>query len=226
MNPELPLSEYLRPGTYLDSDHPAIRAFVATHTTASQDDQAKAVSLYYAVRDGYRYNPYILHLREADLKASAIVARKDGHCVDKASIYAAACRAVGIPSRLHFANVRNHIGTSKLEHYLQTDILAFHGYAEIWLHGRWVVATPAFNKELCAHLGVAPLEFDGETDALFQAYATRKGEAEPQRFMEYLHDHGHFPDLPKERFVEAMYAHYGHLFEPKTLQAMGMQLIR
>ncbi len=96
---------------------------------------------------------------------------RGGHCIDKALLLAACARVLGIPSRLHFANVRNHIGTAKLEAMLGTDLLVFHGYTELFLEGRWVAATPAFNKELCAHLKVPPLEWDGRTDAIFQAYS-------------------------------------------------------
>ena len=98
-----------------------------------------------------------------------------GHCIDKALLLAACARALGIPAQLHFANVRNHVGTAKLEERLGTDLLVFHGYTELWLDERWVAATPAFNKALCDRLGVAPLEFDGEHDSIFQAYDREAG---------------------------------------------------
>ncbi len=121
---------------------------------------------------------------------------------------AACARVVGIPSRLGFANVRNHIGTSKLEEFLKTDLLVFHGYCELHLEGKWVKATPAFNRQLCRRLGVPPLEFDGQSDSIFQQY-TPDGDC----FMEYLHDYGQFADVPRELFIHELKKYYAHIFE-------------
>lgn len=219
-----PLAEYLSPSTYVDSDHPRVIAYAEAHTRPEQSLTEKAVALFVAVRDDFRYNPYVLHFGEEDMKASSVLGRTEGHCVDKANAYAAVCRAVEIPSRLHFANVRNHIGTSRLEEFLQSNVLVYHGYAEVWLEGKWRIATPAFNRQLCEHLGVAPLEFDGVNDALFQEYATAEEGVEERRFMEYLHDHGHFADLPRAAFLKAIREYYGHLFESEGLKEAGMKV--
>ena len=111
--------------------------------------------------------------------------------------------ARGIPARLHFANVRNHIGTEELERILGTDLLVFHGYTELFLEGRWVAATPAFNKELCEHLGVAPLEFDGREDSIFQQFDNAGGQ-----FMEYVHDYGAFATIPYALMIGEWRKHY------------------
>jgi transglutaminase-like putative cysteine protease len=165
----------------------------------------------------WRYNPYQLDFRPAMMTASALLQRSDGHCVEKATLYAALCRAVGIPSRLRFANVRNHIGTARLEEFLGSNLLVFHGMAEVELEGRWVKATPAFNKELCVHLGVQPLEFDGQEDSVFQEYDPQAG-----RFMQYEHDYGSFDDLPRDLMISSIKAHYGHLFDAERIAAFGM----
>jgi transglutaminase-like putative cysteine protease len=220
-----PLPEHLAPATFVDSDHPQVIAYAKAHTEPDQSPTEKAAALFKAVRDGFRYNPYVLHFGEDDMKASSVLGRTEGHCVDKANVYAAVCRAVGIPSRLHFVNVRNHIGTSRLEEFLQSNVLVYHGYAEVWLEGKWRIATPAFNRELCEHLGVAPLEFDGINDALFQEYAAPDESGKERRFMEYLHDHGHFADLPREDFLTAIRAYYGHLFNSEGLKEAGMKVV-
>src|SRR4030067_265056 len=44
------------------------------------------------------------------------------------------------------------------------------GFCEFYLRGKWVKATPAFNRELCQRHNVPPLEFDGPQDSLFQPY--------------------------------------------------------
>ncbi|MCB9230682.1 MAG: transglutaminase domain-containing protein [Bacteroidia bacterium] len=197
----------LLPGTFIDSDHPGIVDFARKTVGDLTDPVQKAIKLYYAVRDGWRYDPYDLDLSPAAVKGSHMLSRKHGYCGEKAALLAAAARAVGIPSRLRFANVRNHVGTSRLEERLKTDVLVFHGFNEFFLHGKWVKATPAFNQELCEKLGVEPLEFDGENDSIFQAYDREKG-----KFMEYLHDYGPFGDVPYELFINELVRNYPHLF--------------
>lgn len=206
LDPAAPLPHaFLAPNAFVDSDHPDVVAFAKRHASA-EGPRASAVALYYAIRDGYRYNPWDVGLQPEDFRASAVVGRtkaRGGHCIDKALLLAATARALAIPSRLHFANVRNHIGTSKLEELLGTDVLVFHGYAELFLEGRWVAATPAFNKELCAHLKVAPLEWDGRSDAIFQSFSPGG-----ERFMEYLHDYGTFAEVPHALMLAEWRRHY------------------
>ncbi len=199
-------SLYLAPRFFVDADHPAIRRYAEKHAGRSAEPLDQAVSLYYVIRDGFRYNPWGVKISPEAFKASAVIQRDrtlGGHCIDKANVLAACARCLGIPARLHFANVRNHIGTEELERKLGTDLLVFHGYAELWLRGRWVAATPAFNKELCEHLGVEPLDFDGEHDSVFQQYDRAGG-----KFMEYVHDYGVFEDIPFDKMVAEWKLHY------------------
>lgn len=201
---------YLAPAFFINSGHPDIIDFAKKKTAGTTDLTKQAVLLYYAVRDGWRYNPYQINLKHEAMMASNFLQRDSGYCVEKACLYAALTRAIGIPSRLGFANVKNHIGTEKLEEYIKTDVLVFHGYTELFLNGKWVKATSAFNKELCDKLGVPPLEFDGKEDSVFQEYDRKGGD-----FMEYLHDYGVFHDVPHDMFVLELQRYYPHLFENK-----------
>ena len=200
------MKEYLRPTEFLDSDHASVRAFAEMSIGAAAGDVDKAVKLFYAVRDGFQYDPYVLDLRRESLKASALLAKTRGYCVEKAILLAASARAVGIPSRLSFYIVKNHIATERLTQALEKDYLVFHGAAELYLDERWIKTTPAFNKRLCDFLGVEPIEFDGTSDAIFQEY-DRAGNV----FMEYLHDYGAFDDMPYETFLDELDKHYPHL---------------
>lgn len=200
-----PDAAYTRPSGLIDSEHASIVAYAREHGRG-ETPRELAVSLYYAIRDAFRYTPWNVYLEPEYFLASRVLARaphEGAHCVDKATILAACARVHGIPSRLHFANVRNHIGTARLEQLLGTDLLVFHGYVELWLDDRWVAATPAFNRELCERLGVAPLEFDGVHDSVFQAYDRQAG-----KFMEYVEDHGVYLDVPVEQMVAAWRRHY------------------
>jgi transglutaminase-like putative cysteine protease len=201
------LSPYLASDAFIDADHPTIQRYAHQHGGQDPSPRATAVALYYAIRDGFRYNPWCVNPDLAAWRSSAFLARgaeQGGHCIDKANLLAACARARRIPARLHFANVRNHIGTEELERKLGTSLLVFHGYTELYLAERWVAATPAFNRELCDHLGVAPLEFDGVQDSIFQQY-DRAGD---NKFMEYVHDYGAFPSIPYELMIDEWKKHY------------------
>ena len=68
------------------------------------------MKLFYAVRDGIRYDPYRMSTRQEDYTASRVLAAGEGFCVQKAVLLAALSRAVGVPCRLRFAVVRNQPG--------------------------------------------------------------------------------------------------------------------
>ena len=180
----------LRPTALIDSDHPAVAAFAARHALG-MDQREQAVALYYAVRDGFRYDPYRIDLTPAGMRASTVLANGYGWCVPKATLLAAACRAAGIAARVGFADVRNHLATARMREVMQTDVFHWHGYTDICIDGEWHKATPAFNLELCERFALLPLEFDGRADSLYQPF-DRQG----HRHMEYLAQRGSFDDVP------------------------------
>jgi len=199
------LSAYLRPTDFLDFHHPAIAALVAE--VGPGTERERAVRLFLRVRDDVRYDPYGITLDPAAFTASHTLEAKRGYCVTKAILYAATLRAIGVPSRLGFADVVNHLATSRLLELMKTDVFSFHGYAEAWLGGRWVKATPAFNATLCEKFGTDPLEFDGVHDAILQP-VTRSG----GRFMDYVKDRGTFDDFKMEALIDAWREVYPHFF--------------
>ena len=233
------VAEYLRPGRFIDSDHPRVVEFAAialdglgggaaggqeagdkralpfgdvqpsTGARPSDEgpsDQEKAVALYYAVRDQFRYDPYRIDLRPEAMKASAILSRGYGFCITKATLLAAAARAHGIPARLGFADVRNHLNTERLRRSMGTDVFVWHGYAELSIGGSWVKAAPAFNRSLCERFGVPTMDFDGIHDTLFQPF-----DQDGNQYMEYIRDHGHFSDLPLDQLRNAFETAYPQL---------------
>jgi transglutaminase-like putative cysteine protease len=196
---------YLSPTAIIDSDHKEIIAFGLEKTEGCGDNPVeKAVRLYYAVRDGIWYDPYYPFYRPEHFRASNVLRGGRGYCVSKASLLCALGRASGIPSRVGFADVRNHLATRQLLEIMGTDLFAFHGFTEFYLEGKWVVATPAFNKELCKRHKVVPLEFNGRDDSIFQPYNLEK-----KQFMEYVAYHGSFADIPVDLIVAGMKRAYG-----------------
>lgn len=186
----------------VDSDHPAVRAFAARHATGD-DDIERAVALYYAVRDGFRYDPYRVDLSPAGMRASTVLAAGYGWCVNKAALLAAAARAAGIPARLGFADVRNHLSTERMRQTMTTDVFIWHGYTELFLDGAWRKATPAFNVELCQRFGLRPLEFDGRADSIYHPF-----DLAGNRHMEYLRDRGSYADIPLPQLLTDFRATY------------------
>lgn len=184
------LEPTLAPTAIIDSDHAAVRAF-ALDRAGSGDEREQAVRLYYAVRDELRYDPYRIDLSVAGLRASSVLASGHGWCVNKAVLLAASCRVLGIPARLGYADVRNHLSTERLRQIMGSDVFHYHGYTAIQLEGRWVKATPAFNLSLCQKFGLQPLEFDGRADSIYHPY-----DLAGHRHMEYLAFRGERDDLP------------------------------
>jgi len=201
------MKKYLEPTEFLDFDNAAVREFAEQNSDVNKSARENAVSLYYAVRDGFTYNPYTLDFRRTGFRASNLVERKSGYCIEKAILLAASARYVGVPSRLSFYNVKNHIATERIEQILGTNVLVFHGAAELFLNGKWLKTTPAFNKRLCEKLNVAPLEFDGSADSIFQQF-DQSGAV----FMDYLHEYGDFADFPYELALSEMRRNYPHIF--------------
>lgn len=207
---------YLYATQCIDSDHPDVIAFAHRVAGTAGSNVDRAVALYYAVRDGFRYDPYRVELTPDGLRASTVLHNGYGFCIPKAVLLAACARVLGIPSRLGFADVKNHLATEKLLRLMRTDLFVFHGYAELYLGERWVKATPAFNKTLCERFDVEPLKFDGRHDALLQQ-SNRKGD----RYMEYVRDRGQHADLPLAEIVAAFHEHYPALMAESGYDVSG-----
>jgi transglutaminase-like putative cysteine protease len=186
---------YLQPGRYVDSAHPQVIEFSRRHAQGTNDLE-KAVALYYAVRDTVRYHPYQNFTLEDTYRASVCLERRVGWCVPKAALLAACARVAGIPARVGFADVKNHLTTPDLTAKMGTDLFVFHGYTEFFLEGRWVKATPAFNLALCTRFRVKPLEFDGRNDSIFHPF-----DEDNRRHMEYVQDRGTFADVPAKEIM-------------------------
>jgi transglutaminase-like putative cysteine protease len=179
----------------VDSDHPAVVAFARQHASGDTDRE-RAVALHDAVRDSFRYDPYQVDLSAGGMRASSVIERGIGWCVPKAALLTAACRAAGIPARLGYADVRNHLSTERMRRTMQTDLFIWHGYADIWVDGAWRKATPAFNRELCERFGLLPLAFNGHDDSIYHPF-DRAG----NRHMEYVQYRGTFDDMPLASIV-------------------------
>ncbi|MCX5826872.1 MAG: transglutaminase family protein [Deltaproteobacteria bacterium] len=212
----LTLTEFLQPTGFIDSNSPAVIAFANRVVEGATLEKEKAIKLYNAVRDEIQYDPYRIEFTPEAFRASVIIGKGYGYCVAKAIVLAATGRATGIPSRLRFADVRNHLTTERLKKVMKTDLFIYHGYTEFYLNGRWLKVTPTFNRSLCERFHIKPLEFDGENDAIFHPY-----DVDGRRHMEYVTDHGAFADVPYDKIIEMFETHYGGYFQKDKEDVAG-----
>lgn len=204
MSAEVPsIDESLGSGPTVETHAPAVVEFTKIHANGATCDIARAVKVYYAVRDKIRYDPYSAVLTERGLSATKTLETARGWCVSKAILLAACYRSLGIPARLGFADVRNHLSTEKMRAQMETDVFFWHGYTAAYLEGRWVKSTPAFNIELCERFALKPLDFNGREDSIYHPY-----DLAGNRHMEYLNFRGEFVEPPIEDIARTFAEHY------------------
>jgi len=201
------MSQYLKPTEFINSDNVRVITFVNDVVGIEKDKKNAILRLFYKIRDGIPYHFDSMGIKKELFIASNVIDAEGSFCIPKAVLFASAARVIGVPSRLGFADVKNHLATAKVLEKLKTDLFVFHGYTELFINEKWVKATPAFNKELCKKFNVKPLDFDGENDSVFQEY-TESGD----KYMNYIMDHGSFTDLPFELMITSFKKAYPHLY--------------
>ncbi|MEU4494526.1 transglutaminase-like domain-containing protein [Streptomyces sp. NBC_00210] len=204
------------PTAFLDYETEAVQGFVGGAVKdRAADKRQLAVELYYAVRDDIFYEVYGADLSRDGLKASHTASVQQGFCLHKSVLFAASCRAVGIPARVHYGDVRNHLASDRLRQHIGGDVF-FHGLNSVYLDGKWVKATPVFNNILCRLYGMKPLEFDGTADSLHHPF-----DDQGRKSMEFLVDHGGFDDVPYEFVMSNMTRKH-----PNFLDSSGTGTVR
>jgi transglutaminase-like putative cysteine protease len=190
------LKIYLQPTEFLDFQKRKVKEKALEITEGLETDKEKAVALFYWVRNNIRYNGFSYFPRvKANLKASVTLRRKYGFCMSKATLLSTFARAVGIPARIHMVDIINHKISQSFVDLMGSNAFHCHAYAEIYLEGKWVKATPVFDEETCRRGKFYPMiEFDGENDALFATHDT-----EGNIFVEYIGDWGNYDDVPLEK---------------------------
>ena len=191
------MERYLNCTEIIDCHMDSVRDRARQVVEGLSTDREKAVALYYFVRDEIRADPYAPTYEQEKYKASETLERGGGHCEHKAVLLAALCRAVGVPARLGYVDIRDYRLSEKFRRMLGGDNLVIqHGYAEIYIDGRWVHVCPAYDLETCQRKGFVPVEFDGTADA---KDPPRDREGRPH--IEHVKDHGHYEDFPWDWIV-------------------------
>ena len=188
---EVALDQYLDPSPFIDSDAESIKRKALQLTGNVEEEGEKAKRLFYFVRDGIKYDAFLPRSCPECFQASYVLSRGRGYCVQKAVLLVALARASGIPARLRFAKIRNHLIPQQLLKIRKTDVFEYHGYTDLYLKGKWVKATPTFDLKLCQKTRLIPVDFDGEHDAMLHPYSQ-----DGRLHIEYLLDRGPFEDVP------------------------------
>ena len=208
---------------FLDFDSPIVQAFVAQALPEEADDKrSQAIALYYAVRDSILYDVYDAPMDAEGLRASSVLLSGSGMCIHKSVVYCAALRLIGVPARLWFADVRNHLSSARLREYVGGDTFHFHCLVEMNLDGEnWIKATPVFNRQLCLLYKMAPLDFDGFQDSIHHPF-DRSG----NKYMEFVRQHGSFDDLPYEWLMHGLREQHPKMFNAERQNFRQNSLIR
>ena len=198
------MERYLKPTAKIDSDNPSIKEKAQNLIRGKREAADKAKSLFYWVRDEIKYNPYVPIEVFENFRASKTLERGQGFCVEKAALLAAFARAVGIPARLHFADIRNYLVSGSLLELMGTNLFSYHGYTELYIEGEWVKATPAFDLKMCRKNRIIPVEFDGQNDAILHSH-----NLDGKLHIEYVKDRGYREDVPVDEILAAWEKLYG-----------------
>src|SRR4029078_9739783 len=110
---------------------------------------AEKVRRFYLAAREIRYDPDLDYSDPEIYRASSVLQAGRAYCGGKAAPFAALCRAAGIPARVAFGDVTNHLSSEKLREKMGTNYFAWHGFTEVFLDGLWVNRSPSFNMSLC-----------------------------------------------------------------------------
>ena len=141
--------------------------------------------------------------------ADHLIFRDDGETVGIHESWTLLTAVAAVTSRVEIGPLvlalpfRNPALTAKMG----TDLFVFHGFTELYLEGKWVKATPAFNLALCTKFRVKPLEFDGTEDSIFHPF-----DEDNRRHMEYVRDRGSYADVPADEIRRVFAATYPSYF--------------
>lgn len=186
-----PTPACLSPTHHFDCDDPSVQAYAAEIVGDASTHVEKIVRLYYAVRDEFRYDPRHFLLTREQFCCRQVLMDRKGFCMPKAVLLSTLARSQGIPSGIGFAHVVNHLMPDSMLETMGGNRPIFHGYSVLYVDGKWLKASPAFNLTMCEKLDCRPLEFDGKSHALFHEYDKKN-----RKHMEYIEDYGAVADFP------------------------------
>ena len=198
------LGAFLAPSPGVDCEDGRIRDLSARLTRGLSSSREKAAALFLFARDQVRYVPYAPFESIEDYLGPVVLERGYGFCTQKTSLLVGLCRAAGIPARFRYADLVNHNMPGRLEWVMQSNRMIFHTYAELFVEGKWLKATPSFEHSLCEKMGWRLVEFDGTADAVLPAT-----DLSGRPHIGYLLDRGPDAGIPLQDMLAAWLEGYG-----------------
>ncbi len=187
------MKPYLQASELFDFDKEIVKEKAIEITQNSKTNAEKASAIFYWVRNEIKYNmKTYIPFDKTNFMASETLKRKHGFCVSKSVLLSTFARAVDIPARIHLVDLINHKISQKVIDFMETNIMYYHGYSELYLGNKWIKLTPSFDPNTAIKAGFIPMvEFDGENDGVFPKF-----DNEGNKYGEYVLDRGVHADLP------------------------------
>lgn len=164
-----PLEYFLTPAPGVQCEPGEVFELAKRVARGSANEVEAAQKLFEFVRDTVRYSVRVPFDSLEHYLALNTLARGRGYCVQKAALLCALARAVGIPSRLGFADIENNLLPEGLYEITGGKVLHYHCFVEWFVGGAWHKATPSFDKALSAERGWRLVEFVPGQDLLLPA---------------------------------------------------------
>lgn len=193
------MQQFLEPSESIEANHPRIIELTERIVSGATGVPEKASRLFELVRDQIGYTVHSPFHDISHYRATATIDRGWGFCVQKSIVLVSLCRAADIPARLVFADIVNHRIPDALTEMMGSNLFVHHCYSELHIEGRWLQATPSFDRRLCDKHQFPLVEFDGSQHAILPSLDTAG-----RPFVEYVNHHGSFADLD----LEPMLAHW------------------
>jgi transglutaminase-like putative cysteine protease len=161
---------YLAATKLCDCNSPWVRARAAEIVNGARSPAAKALEIFYYVRDNIRFS-----LAYSRSKSSQILKRGYGECGTKTNAQVALLRAVSIPARYRWVRARTAVLHHLIDDFVYRHLppIVSHFWCECHLNGRWVSCEALLDKRLyqgmlerrlIAKHQVPTIDWDGETD--------------------------------------------------------------
>jgi len=140
------LNDFLKETKYCNFRHPLIHDKASEITKDCNNDQEKAVALFYWVRDNIKYR-----FGAWNKSASEVLHQKCGMCTNKAVLFTSLLRALGIPAGFGILKVKGQeyfgpIGPTVL--MKRVGEISVHIYSYVFLSNKWFKVDTSVDVEL------------------------------------------------------------------------------
>jgi len=204
---ESPHLEFVIPTKLIESQHQAVVRKAAELTDGIITAEDRARNIFYFIRDEIRYE-FRAKFDEQKYLASYILQDGKGFCSQKAILFCALARSCGIPAGIYFYDIIDHSLPGQFVSIMKTRILFHHAIAALHLNGAWHKYDATLDIQLTEKNDLHPVEFSPDRDCLMRE-RTRSG----SKHIEYIKEHGLYPDVSFGEIINWFREGYPHLVE-------------